>query len=76
MCVSVCRIFRHGTSFTLQDGKVTLRQTFADHSHNGSVRQVVVAGKMLVSGAADEMIRIFNLATRTEVGIVMEHQGK
>lgn len=58
-----------------EDGRVSLRQIFADHSHNGSVRQVAVGGKILASGAADEMIRVFNLATRTEVGIIMEHQG-
>lgn len=58
-----------------KDGGVSMHQTFADHSHSGSIRQVAVGGKLLASGAADEMIRIFNLATRTEVGIVMEHQG-
>ncbi|XP_063883697.1 p21-activated protein kinase-interacting protein 1-like [Scylla paramamosain] len=58
-----------------EDRRVSLHQIFADHSHNGSVRQVAVGGKILASGAADEMIRVFNLATRTEVGIIMEHQG-
>ena len=62
--------------FTLQDGIVSLHQIFADHSHNGSVRKVAVGGRMLASGAADEMIRVFNLKNRTEVGIIMEHQGK
>lgn len=55
---------------------MSLHQVFADHSHSGSIRQVAIGGKVLASGATDEMIRIFNLATRTEVGIVMEHQGK
>ncbi|KAG0720321.1 p21-activated protein kinase-interacting protein 1-like [Chionoecetes opilio] len=64
-----------GYEAVLKDGGVSLRQTFADHSHSGSVRQVTVGGRMLASGAADEMIRIFNLKTRTEVGIVMEHHG-
>ncbi|XP_045114040.1 p21-activated protein kinase-interacting protein 1-like [Portunus trituberculatus] len=58
-----------------EDGRVSLHQFFADHSHNGSVRQVAVGGKILASGAADETIRVFNLSTRTEVGIIMEHQG-
>lgn len=65
-----------GYQLTCQkDGKVSLSQSFADHSHTGSVRQIAISGKFLVSGASDEILRIFNLHSRTEVGLIMEHQG-
>ncbi|MPC29217.1 p21-activated protein kinase-interacting protein 1-like [Portunus trituberculatus] len=54
------------SAHSVSDGRVSLHQFFADHSHNGSVRQVAVGGKILASGAADETIRVFNLSTRTE----------
>lgn len=60
---------------TDKDGKVHLKQSFADHSHTGSVRQVAITDKFLASGSTDEVIRIFDLHTRTSVGFIMEHCG-
>ncbi|KAK3872698.1 hypothetical protein Pcinc_022246 [Petrolisthes cinctipes] len=60
---------------TTKDGSIRLQQTYANHSHMGSVRQVAVVGNSLVSGSADEVIRIFNLHSRSEEGSIMEHQG-
>ncbi|KAK4320341.1 hypothetical protein Pmani_008847 [Petrolisthes manimaculis] len=60
---------------TNKDGSIRLQQTYANHSHMGSVRQVAVVGNSLVSGSADEVIRIFNLHSRSEEGSIMEHQG-
>lgn len=60
---------------SFQDGSIQLQQTFANHSHMGSVRQVTIVNNLLVSGSSDEVIRIFDLNSRSEVGSIMEHQG-
>ncbi|XP_069945183.1 p21-activated protein kinase-interacting protein 1-like [Cherax quadricarinatus] len=65
-----------GYQLTVQkDGKVSLTQSFTDHSHTGSVRKIAISGKFLISGGSDEILRIFNLSSRFEVGTIMEHKG-
>lgn len=60
---------------TEKDGKFSLEQRFADHSHTGSIRQVAIGGKYLVSGGTDEHIKVFDLNKHVEVGTLMEHGG-
>ncbi|XP_046660560.1 p21-activated protein kinase-interacting protein 1-like [Homalodisca vitripennis] len=65
-----------GYQFLLEDGiKGELTQTFATHSHRASVRAVASCGKLVVSGGADETINIYNMFTRKESGMLMEHNG-
>lgn len=66
---------KYSLMVSFQDGSIQLQQTFANHSHMGSVRQVTIVNNLLVSGSSDEVIRIFDLNTRSEVGSIMEHQG-
>ncbi|XP_054285848.1 p21-activated protein kinase-interacting protein 1-like [Macrosteles quadrilineatus] len=66
-----------GYQFYLNDDKCTgeLSQAFATHSHRASVRSVASHGKLVVSGGADETINIYNMFTRRECGMLMEHNG-
>ncbi|CAN8002524.1 unnamed protein product [Ixodes hexagonus] len=56
-------------------GKYSLRQTFTNHSHLGSVRCVAASGKFVATGSADETVRLFNMRTRCEMGTLMQHDG-
>lgn len=58
-----------------EDGSLTFKQSFTNHSHQGALRKVAVSGKFLLSGGTDEVIRVFNLNRRNEVGLIMEHLG-
>jgi len=50
-------------------------QSFADHSHTASVRSVACHGDVLASGGADEIVKLYNMRRRTEMGQLMDHQG-
>lgn len=52
-----------------------LTQVFATHSHRASVRSVACCGRLVVSGGADETINIYDMFTRKECGMLMEHDG-
>ena len=57
--------------------KLKLEQSFTDHSHVGCIKTVAVSPKgVLASGSSDEMIRIYNLKTRQEMGTLAHHNGK
>ncbi|XP_068215320.1 p21-activated protein kinase-interacting protein 1-like [Palaemon carinicauda] len=60
---------------TREDGELFFEQRFADHSHTGSIRQVAIGGKHLVSGGTDEHIKVFDLNKHVEVGTLIEHEG-
>ena len=70
-----CLTFLYYFVLCLQNGKFKLTQSFTNHSHQGSVRQLSVSGKYLASGGTDEIIRIFNLNKRREEGTIMENHG-
>lgn len=53
-----------------------MKETFATHSHRASVRSVACRGKLVVSGGADETINIYDMLTRKESGMLMEHNGE
>lgn len=58
----------------------TLKLAYAFHAHDGSVRAVAFdsEGKglpsFLVSGSADENMKIYNMKTYREVGSLMSHK--
>ncbi|KAM7296998.1 p21-activated protein kinase-interacting protein 1-like [Ixodes scapularis] len=56
-------------------GKYSLRQTFTNHSHLGSVRCIAASGRFVASGSTDETVRLFNMRTRCEMGALMQHDG-
>lgn len=51
-------------------------QSFANHSHQASVRSVAAGGKYLASGGADESIILYDMVARKEAGLLMHHRGK
>ncbi|XP_076035231.1 p21-activated protein kinase-interacting protein 1-like [Oratosquilla oratoria] len=58
-----------------KDGAVEFQKSFTNHAHTGSVKCIAVIGKYLLSGGTDEVIRVFDLKKRREVGMIMEHEG-
>ena len=51
-------------------------QSFADHSHQASVRSVCAGGKYLASGSADETITLYDMKNRKESGKLVQHNGE
>uniref|UniRef100_A0A1B6DYN2 Uncharacterized protein n=2 Tax=Clastoptera arizonana TaxID=38151 RepID=A0A1B6DYN2_9HEMI len=58
-----------------ENGDLELVQSFATHSHRASVRSLATKGKLLVSGSVDEMINIYDMEQRKEIGAIMENSG-
>lgn len=50
-------------------------QTFALHSHAGSVRAVASSGKLLASGSADDRIIVYDMQNRKELCMLTHHNG-
>lgn len=50
-------------------------QSFADHSHAGSVRCLAVSGKYVVSGGSDDRIFVYDMKQRNQSQILQHHQG-
>lgn len=51
----------------------TLAASFTDHAHAGSVRSIAAAGKYVVSGSTDEIVKVFNLRARAHHGDLVHH---
>ncbi|CDF37138.1 unnamed protein product [Chondrus crispus] len=54
---------------------LSLQATFAYASHITAVRSAALSGSTLVTGSADETVRIYDLARRVERGSLFEHSG-
>ncbi|KAL1129391.1 hypothetical protein AAG570_013918 [Ranatra chinensis] len=50
-------------------------QSIAEHSHKSSVRAVTMHNHLLASGGADETIHLYDLVSRKETGVLMQHSG-
>lgn len=55
--------------------KTGLVQSFTTHAHTGSVRSVAANREWVVSGGSDEVIRIFCMKKRSDVGTLMQQEG-
>eukprot|EP00050_Salpingoeca_kvevrii_P014710 m.39152 g.39152 ORF g.39152 m.39152 type:complete len:505 (-) comp5929_c0_seq1:170-1684(-) len=55
--------------------KGTLSTRYVYEPHAGCISAIAGSGPVLVSGSSDEVIKIYNVAQRVEVGTLMEHQG-
>uniref|UniRef100_T1IW39 Uncharacterized protein n=1 Tax=Strigamia maritima TaxID=126957 RepID=T1IW39_STRMM len=64
-----------GYELTQKEGVYSLKQSFTNHSHMGSIRCLCATSKFLTSGATDETINLFNLKNRTECGALIHHEG-
>ena len=56
---------------SLLEGKVG----FAIPAHNGYIKCIASCPKYLVSGGVDEVIRIFDLKKRKDIGSINQHDG-
>ncbi|PIK38380.1 putative p21-activated protein kinase-interacting protein 1-like isoform X1 [Apostichopus japonicus] len=52
-----------------------LRPTFTDNSHTGCIKVLACNNTFLASGSTDETVHLYNLATNTDVGSLMQHDG-
>ena len=59
------------------DSKITLTGAlaFAIPAHNGHIKCIASCPKFLVSGGVDEVIRIFDLKKRKDLGSINQHDG-
>lgn len=56
-------------------GALTLSLKFAYSSHASAVRALSLSGPTLVSGGTDEVIRIYDLSKKIEIGNLLHHDG-
>mmetsp|Transcript_6896 Transcript_6896/g.11861 ORF Transcript_6896/g.11861 Transcript_6896/m.11861 type:complete len:350 (-) Transcript_6896:162-1211(-) len=52
-----------------------LQPVFGYAAHDGCVKSVAAAGRILVSGSTDEIIKIYDLKRKKEVGNLVQHDG-
>lgn len=59
---------------TLEE-RCDLIQTFNVQGHSGPVRSLSAASKYCFSGGTDEMCKVYDMASKTEHGTLMHHEG-
>jgi protein MAK11 len=62
-----------------ETGKASLKPIFIFPAHLSCIKSVAASpngGKWLVSGSADEIIRVWDLRRRKEVGGLIQHEGE
>lgn len=52
-----------------------LEETFAAHSHQGSVRCIAACDHYVASGGNDENLQIYDMVNRKGAGTIMQHTG-
>lgn len=57
------------------DGERKFVQSFANHSHQGSVKSIAISGKWLASSGSDEIIHIYDMLERKQSGTLMKQNG-
>lgn len=58
-----------------KSGNFTLKQSFTNHAHCGSIRSIAATNKYFVSGSIDESIHIINIKHRVDAGTLISHRG-
>lgn len=58
-----------------EEDLLSLTANFAYSAHIGAVRSAALLGSTLVTGGADETIRIYDLAKKVERGTLFQHNG-
>ncbi|KAG0481331.1 hypothetical protein HPP92_011845 [Vanilla planifolia] len=54
---------------------LSLNQVFSYSSHGGPIKSVATAGPIAASGGADDTIKIYDLASHSEIGSLIDHSG-
>ena len=67
----------YGLQCSPSPNQSTLKTTlqFVYPSHISCIKALATTGRYLVSGSTDELIKIYDLKTRSEVGTLMSHDG-
>lgn len=53
----------------------SVKESFAIPAHTGYIKAITSCPRFLVSGGTDEIIRLFDLCRRRDVGSLTQHQG-
>lgn len=65
-----------GLSVTTDESSaLTLTTHFATDAHISAVRSAAVRGKFAATGGEDEVVRLYDVAARVEIGTLFQHQG-
>ncbi|PKK73932.1 WD40 repeat-like protein [Rhizophagus irregularis] len=66
---------KSGESSDDDDFSLKLDPIFVFSAHTGCIKTVSVGGKFLASGSTDEVIKLYNLRKRKELGSLLQHEG-
>ncbi|CAI2162536.1 20556_t:CDS:2 [Funneliformis geosporum] len=61
--------------FNNDNPTLKLEPIFIFPAHIGCIKTVAVGGKFLASGSTDEVIKLYNLKNRKELGSLLQHEG-
>ena len=61
---------------TESDGLLALEADFAQETHIGSIRSMAFKYGTLITGGADEVVRVYDVARRRERGVISAHNGE
>ncbi|XP_003388740.1 PREDICTED: p21-activated protein kinase-interacting protein 1-like [Amphimedon queenslandica] len=65
-----------GLSYDLLEDEAKLRSKFKEKAHMSSIRSVAASNNgILASGGTDEIIKLYNMRTHTELGTLIQHDG-
>ncbi|KAL0926501.1 hypothetical protein M5K25_002739 [Dendrobium thyrsiflorum] len=62
-------------SSSSSDETLILKPLFSYPSHTAPIKSVAAAGPIAASGGADDTIKIYDLATSSEIGSLIDHSG-
>ncbi|KAJ2079721.1 60s ribosome biogenesis protein mak11 [Coemansia sp. RSA 988] len=65
----------YGIEARVVDQHLTLNPRFIFPAHIGCIKAVSVGGRYLASGSTDEIIKVYDLKKRIELGSLHEHRG-
>ncbi|KAJ2849647.1 60s ribosome biogenesis protein mak11, partial [Coemansia brasiliensis] len=65
----------YGLEANQGEEQVTLEPQFIFPAHIGCIKAVATGGRYLASGSTDEIIRLYDLKKRVELGSLHEHKG-
>ncbi|KAJ2633500.1 Protein mak11 [Coemansia sp. RSA 1290] len=65
----------YGFEASQDEEQVTLKPQFIFPAHIGCIKAVATGGRYLASGSTDEIIRLYDLKKRVELGSLHEHKG-
>ncbi|PIA19443.1 WD40 repeat-like protein [Coemansia reversa NRRL 1564] len=65
----------YGIEARFVDQQLTLNPRFIFPAHIGCIKSVSAGGRYLASGSTDEIIKVYDLKKRVELGSLHEHKG-